>query len=571
MSYDLLMQQALKLHQEGNLAAAEALYRQILETVPGNPVILNLLGLIAQSNGLDSQAVDLFSQAIAGQPSAEYYFNLAWSLQKLHNDAEAIKTYQRALAMQPEVKEAYNALGQLYARNNEVEKAETAYRHAIAIDSGYAEALANLAQLHRDLPQLLQLADLYPQEPLIAYYISLNYRENGNNLQARQYAETADRLIDDEKTKLMLAELALGAGESEKAADYFRQALTLNPKSVNALINLANFETNAEIRESLYKKALDLAPQDLDAHLNYADMLYRQNRLPEALEEYRAAVIINPQKTEISNNLGIILRDLGEYDEALGLFFNAFLKMPQKKEYSLNIAETLVLLAADDKDKAVQIAQNWLKNAPENPFAQHINAALGNGEDISTTEYSRQLFDLFAENYDEVMQNINYRLPELIAQAIAPARGTIIDLGCGTGLTGAALKNADNCLIGIDISAQMLQKAKARGIYTQLLEADIGTCSLPEADWIVAADVFGYIGDLSGIIGKCYPRNLCFSVAKGKNGDFELTPSGRYRHNPQYVRALLKKAGYTDVLEKEAVVRTEDGTDVIGIIFTAKG
>ena len=90
--------------------------------------------------------------------------------------------------------------------------------------------------------------------------------------------------------------------------------MRLNPHSPAALINLANFATNTDdfaTAEKYYKQALDIRPGDLDAHFNYANMLYHQNRLPEALEEYRSAVVIAPERFEISNNLGLIQKDLG--------------------------------------------------------------------------------------------------------------------------------------------------------------------------------------------------------------------------------------------------------------------
>lgn len=62
MGYDLLFQQALGFHEQGRLNEAENIYRQILETAPNNPDILNLLGLIAQQKGLHAQAVDYFYQ-----------------------------------------------------------------------------------------------------------------------------------------------------------------------------------------------------------------------------------------------------------------------------------------------------------------------------------------------------------------------------------------------------------------------------------------------------------------------------------------------------------------------------
>ena len=60
MSYELMFQKAVELQQNGALNEAEQLYRQILETAPQNADVLNLLGLIAQTKGLHSEAVNYF-------------------------------------------------------------------------------------------------------------------------------------------------------------------------------------------------------------------------------------------------------------------------------------------------------------------------------------------------------------------------------------------------------------------------------------------------------------------------------------------------------------------------------
>lgn len=86
MGYNLLFQQALGFHEQGRLNEAENIYRQILETAPNNPDILNLLGLIAQQKGLHAQAVDYFYQAIRLAPGhAPFHFNLALSLETTIN------------------------------------------------------------------------------------------------------------------------------------------------------------------------------------------------------------------------------------------------------------------------------------------------------------------------------------------------------------------------------------------------------------------------------------------------------------------------------------------------------
>ena len=106
MGYNLLFQQALGFHEQGRLNEAENIYRQILETAPNNPDILNLLGLIAQQKGLHAQAVDYFYQAIRLAPGhAPFHFNLALSLENDNKPAEALQSYQDALRLNPELKE----------------------------------------------------------------------------------------------------------------------------------------------------------------------------------------------------------------------------------------------------------------------------------------------------------------------------------------------------------------------------------------------------------------------------------------------------------------------------------
>ena len=81
MSYDLMFRRAIELHEQGEFDKAEQLYRQILETVPENPDILNLLGLIAQVKGVHEEAAGLFYRAIkADGKRAPFYFNLGISL-----------------------------------------------------------------------------------------------------------------------------------------------------------------------------------------------------------------------------------------------------------------------------------------------------------------------------------------------------------------------------------------------------------------------------------------------------------------------------------------------------------
>lgn len=574
MSYDNMMQQALKLHQQGQLDEAEKLYRQILQTMPNNPKILNLLGLIAQAKGLHNEAVSFFGKAIINDfNNCELYFNLGWSLSALGKYNEAIEAYDKALKIKADIKEAYNALGEIYALTGNISKAETMFKKALVYAPNYPEAKINLAYLHQDLEQLLELNRLYPQQAPLLYDLALLYRNRGQKETALSFAEQAAKVMSVDCYFLLLGELALQCNKKDLALQAFQQALAYNHHSVDALINLANAETDEKKAETMYLQAIDLSPDNFDAHLNYANLLHKLKRFSEALEEYRRAVILNPQSPEVSNNLGILERDIGDLTAALGLFFNAFNLVPECNEYALNIAETLVMLHREQADTATKIAADWLSRCPQNEFAKHINAAF-KGEKIGNNfEYSRRLFDLFADNYEQTMSNINYEVPQKIADCIGQATGTIVDLGCGTGLLGEKIKNENNRLIGVDISAQMLEKAREKNIYDQLIEADIlDYCKhMPVADMVTAADVLGYMGDLAPLAQKVFPRAFIFSAALNEQvADFTLIEGGRYVYNPEYIEQTLQQAGYTNIRQKSAVLRRENGKNVNGAIFEAK-
>ena len=129
------------------------------------------------------------------------------------------------------------------------------------------------------------------------------------------------------------------------------------------------------------------------------------------------------------------------------------------------------------------------------------------------------LFDHYAETFEEMLVGkLDYRLPEFLEQMIRKARPgrfrLALDLGCGTGLMGERLRPIVDRLEGIDISASMLKKARAKGIYDTLTKADLQAI-FPlgrKADLVTSADVLIYVGALEGLVGPlpaCSPTAAC--------------------------------------------------------------
>ena len=567
-----MFQKAVELQQNGALNEAEKLYRQILETVPDNADVLNLLGLIAQTKGLHQEAVAYFYKAANAAPNHfPIYFNLAVSLGACKKYAEAAEAYRKVIQLHPQCKEAFYGLGNLYWQQNNLDDAAENFALALKLDETYLEAQTNLAEIGNDT-ELLQRISL--NNPTALYYLGRRAFNKRDFVEAKTYLSQADKLLENDEIKSMLGEVLSALGEKESALNLFYKAEIINPHNFTALINIADTEAenkNFDIAETYYKKSLSVDGNNLRAHANYAEMLDRCHRTLEALEEYRQAVIISPQTPELSYNLSLILKSIEEYEQALDLMFHAFYLAPEHTDWSLNIAETLVLLNYNAPEKAKKICENWYKKMPDNIVAKHLWSAINHHNLTENTAYNRLLFDTFAPTYEETLKNINYRVTDKIAELYAPFNGKILDLGCGTGLLGAKIKTKHNTIYGVDLSPKMLELARAKNVYTELTVQDIVQylqAQHPEFDCIIAADVFCYFGDLTDIITLCHPCPLIFSVETYENVEtFELQANGRYKHNSNYLKTLLQNIGYNKVETTETILRSEHKTELTGHLF----
>lgn len=97
----------------------------------------------------------------------------------------------------------------------------------------------------------------------------------------------------------------------------------------------------------------------------------------------------------------------------------------------------------------------------------------------STVQHTREFYDEWAEVYDEeLVTEQGYAMPQRCASALArfatPSSTRVLDVGCGTGLSGKALQAAGfEAIDGCDISPGMLEKAAQLGLYERLFEADL--------------------------------------------------------------------------------------------------
>ena len=85
---------------------------------------------------------------------------------------------------------------------------------------------------------------------------------------------------------------------------------------------------------------------------------------------------------------------------------------------------------------------------------------------------TREIYDAWAASYEAEVAENGYATPGRCAEALSGVTKDltvpIMDFGCGTGLSGLALKLAGfSCIDGVDLSAEMLMQAEAKGVYRE--------------------------------------------------------------------------------------------------------
>lgn len=339
----------------------------------------------------------------------------------------------------------------------------------------------------------------------------------------------------------------LRADDLAGAAEALEQVLAADPAHAAAHYQLGNVRRDLgdhPAAERHFSRALELAPGHAEAHNNLGVLQEVSARAEQAVASYRRAVQAKPTLTQAYLNLGRLLMERGRRDEAAQCYRDA--------------------VASSDKPS----------------IFVHLLAALdGRATAAAPADYVRATFDGFARDFDERLIGVfDYHVPEAIARSVRrirpfqPRSADVLDLGCGTGLSGAALAGIAKRLVGVDVSGAMLQEARARGCYQELAESEIldwmRAAAAQQFDVIIAADVLIYFGDLDPLFEQARrllrPGGLfAFSIEVCADADFRLQESGRYAQSAAYIERLATQHGFTVSLRADQPIRKP----IIGLLF----
>jgi predicted TPR repeat methyltransferase len=352
-----------------------------------------------------------------------------------------------------------------------------------------------------------------------------------------------------------LANILLRMERNEEALKAFDACLKLDPDHLEALLGSANLMRNRKqiaLAEEVCKHAAHIAPQHAPAHLLLAKILLQRAKVNEGMQAYQRAADVHPQDSATKESIA------------------------------------LILIAIEAHDHAKQFLREWLGLEPNNAYALHHLAALEGKQspERASDAYVASVFDGFAESFDQKLAHLEYRAPSLVRQrieALLPkpqANLQIADLGCGTGLCGPLLQPWAKSIIGCDLSAGMLEQAKAKACYDGLLHQELVAFMLErpkQFDLVISADTLCYFGALEAAIQAAQAcmkpgAHLVFTVEALNNDapvDFALQPNGRYAHRLDYLERLFRSAAWSELKIEFVTLRTERSRQVQGWLLSA--
>lgn len=521
---------AMKAYEDGKANEARRLARQMVEAKPGFGGAHYLLGLLALDRGDGRRAAEHLARAIAITPDQPaLHLAMGRALEQSGSMNSAILHYRTVLARVPGHAEANARLGELLRRSGKSGEAIALCRRAVAANPADAAAHNSLGALLLEtgqpgeaVPCLRRALDLRPDWPAALNNFGIALQRLGRLEEAAAVlAGVAELRPDHAGYRATLASVLRAAGQLDRARDEAERAVHTDSHCADGWIELGLARDGQGHREgaaAAFERAVALEPDSLRAHWCLAEACRHLGDRERAARHYRACLSLDPED---------------RHGAGLGLGLIGASAVPGK--------------------------------AP--------------------AAYVRQLFDDYAEHFDAALVGkLDYRAPALLAdalgRALAPAMAltglTVMDAGCGTGLTAPVLRPLAARLDGVDLSPAMVAKAAARGLYDGLAEGDlISVLSARGAtyDLVVAADVLVYLGDLGPVMAATHAAlrpggAFAFTVerAGGEVESYALGGKHRYAHAAAYVRSAAEQAGFTVLLLEDAVTRLEAGAEVPGLL-----
>ena len=553
----------LEKHQSGDIEAANTYYLAHVNEFPDDVDAWQLLGITyGQLNQLD-QALNAFKKGLDIDPTnTALHNNIGHVYIKLEAFEKGEYHFNEVLRQSPSHFGVLNNLGLLHYKQANFDVAESYFHKALLIDEKNESALCNLG------------------------LCQFNQRQLKTAIRTFHAVFQLNSLNHPAVTKL--AECYLQQSSYHNAIKYFKKARKIEATfQIHHGLGCAYLGIN-QLQSALdcFNAAYDIEPFNFENCHNIASVYFHQRKLGEALQCWFQCLQMQPTSEETIYNIAVVYQYQNKFDDASDYFHKVLVKNPNHID-SLHNLGTLCLKQNNQKG-AIGFYQRVKKLDPNNEQITFLLSALEqNNQDHfkqCPETYVKQLFDDYAPTYDEHLTKVlryngHEQLCDLIEAALEPKKDQwdlVMDIGCGTGLAGSILRPWAKKLIGVDCASNMLLLAKKTQYYDELIEG-----FLPDIDWpeenislCFMADCMPYFGELSPLIQSMYDAGstkciIACSIEQACDDceQYELSPSGRYRHNPEYLITTMKAFKFNLLKQKQTTIRYEQHHPVKNHLF----
>ena len=238
---------ACQCYQSGDLGRAEALCSEMLELLPVDSDLLNLMGLVFHRSGRNEEAAKFLRKAIRNdRDNPLLYNNLGVILQSSGDHSEALENFKTAIRVKPDYADAYNNLGDSLRAVGEIASAIKCYRKAVRLKPDFSKAINNMGTALHEF------------------------------------------------------------GKFDEAILCFKQALKLTPRSAETFYNLGNsLHDSFRFHEAIaaYQKALKLKPDYPQVYNNLGISYKHCGQLEKALNCQQKAIALKPDFSKAHSDL----------------------------------------------------------------------------------------------------------------------------------------------------------------------------------------------------------------------------------------------------------------------------
>ncbi len=376
-----------------------------------------------------------------------------------------------------------------------------------------------------------------------------------------------------------------GALEDHDGAEQaLKTALALDSTLVDARLSLGllffharRFEEAAESLRTAIQATMDPGPAVIAC---YGQTLGHLGHFASATEALRIAVGRDPDNAVVVLKLAQVqfIADLiaGRTAETATRTCRAMPFVTADAFETISRQSFHQLVAFGHRDAALRLCEARLNARPADAESRYLHAVLkGDALSRAPDAYIASFFDQFADDFDKQLVGVlGYKAFEQLATLTlrhATSLDHMLDLGCGTGLSGPLLAAPGRHLVGLDLSPGMLDKARQRQCYDMLIEGEAVTYLQTREmafDLIFAADVLIYVGDLAMILRRAFhalkPGGLFAFTLETSEQALDLLPTGRFAHGLRPTLDLSVAAGFTTVATDTIDVRYETHGFVAG-------